>query len=162
MFHTRDGRALWGKVEERGLEGVLAKRSGSRYEQGRRSRNWMKIKTTDTIDCVVLGYTSEKRPVSSLVLGLYNQGSLTHVGRVGTGFTEGFIGRLRELLEDIRTGEPLIRPPPRRDIQWVRPKLVCEVEYLELTKEGHLRAPVFLRLRDDKPPEECTVDQLEE
>ena len=162
MFHTMKGRELWDIVEERGLEGVIAKKKGSRYEEGRRSWSWVKIKTTATIDCVILGYTSEKRPVSSLVLGLYDEGSLTHVGRVGTGFTVGFIGRLGELLEDIRTEEPLIHPPPRRDIRWVRPKLVCEVEYLELTKGGHLRAPVFLRLRDDKPPEECTMDQLGE
>jgi bifunctional non-homologous end joining protein LigD len=98
---------------------------------------------------------------ASLILALYDNGSLIHVGRVGTGFNTEFLEEFAEKLKEIEVSEPII-PGLRfnRKAHWVKPYYVCEIEFLELTSDMKFRAPVFLRLRDDKSIEECTVDQL--
>lgn len=160
IVQTEQGERLWAIVVEKGTEGVMAKDLEGSYEEGVRSPRWLKIKTTTTVDCVVMGYTHENRIISALVLGLYDGDRLVFVGRVGTGFTEEFLAGLKEVLDKLRTDVPLVNLPPEREIVWVRPEMVATVEYLEVTMGGHLRAPVFRRLRDDKPPKECLMDQL--
>ena len=157
---TEDGAKLWGIVENRELEGVIAKRADSPYEPGRRSRSWIKIKTTRTVDCVIIGFTSEKRAVSALALGLYFGQELRYIGRVGTGFTETFLERLRPVLDERVVQEPPVSNYPQYPIIWVRPEMVAEIEYLRVTKNWHLRAPSFHRLRLDKDPKECTSEEL--
>ena len=160
---TRDGRKLWKVVEQRKLEGVMAKRVNSYYEPGKRSDAWLKIKALKTIDCVLLGYTSEIRTISALALGLYFGDELRYVGRVGTGFTEKYLEELRPLLDDILADKPPVTSyPSEPTITWVKPELIAEVEILELTKDKHLRAPSFRRLRNDKDIKDCVIEQLGE
>jgi bifunctional non-homologous end joining protein LigD len=158
IVSTKDAHKLWSIVEARKLEGVMAKRIGSRYEPGKRSEAWIKIKALKTIDCVVIGFTSEKRAISALALGLYFGDELRFVGRVGTGFTEKYLEQLRPLLDALVTEEAPVAGQPDHPTIWVRPELVAEIEYLMLTRDWHLRAPSFRRLRYDKDPRECTSD----
>jgi bifunctional non-homologous end joining protein LigD len=143
---------------------VIAKKLGSRYEPGRRSRNWLKIKTHGRQEFIIAGYTRGKGrrsgSLGSLVLAVNRGQGLEYVGNCGTGFTEREIG---ELVARLR---PLIRktspfgfvpkmPKVRRDdVVWVEPKLVCEVEFAEWTHDGRLRAPSYQGLRDDKEAED--------
>ena len=160
---TKDGLKLWAVVEQRKLEGVMAKRANSFYEPGKRSDAWLKIKALKTIDCVLLGYTSEIRTISALALGLYFGDELRYVGRVGTGFTEKYLEELRPVLDGILADKPpVISYPSEPAITWVRPELIAEVEILELTRDKHLRAPSFRRLRNDKDIKDCVIEQLGE
>lgn len=157
ISQTGEGKKLWSIITKRGIEGVIAKRVDSPYRQGTRSDDWLKIKNLKTLDCVILGYRQEKRAVSSLALGLYDRGEPVYVGKVGTGFTERFIKELYEKLRGMETRKPAAELPGY--IHPVKPKYVCEVEYLEMTPDRKLRAPSFVRLRDDKPVSECTFKQ---
>ncbi len=163
-FYTTDGPALWKEMVKREFEGVMAKEKESLYYPGKRSKVWLKIKLFKSLEAVIIGYTSKKRALSSLVLGIYDD-TLKYVGRVGTGFDQATIDMLLKKLK------PLIRKTPyaksylsisKADtITWVRPKLVAEVKYLEFTKQGILRSPVFMKLRFDKNPEEITFQDQE-
>jgi bifunctional non-homologous end joining protein LigD len=147
-----------------GLEGVMAKRPGSRYLEGRRTRDWLKIKTHGRQEFVICGWTKgQGRRAGSfgaLVLGAYRGKQLHWVGNCGTGFDEQTIAELLTKLEPlVRDSSPLVAVPKmpkvrKGDVTWVEPKLVCEVRFAEWTHDGHLRAPVFEGLRDDKPAEE--------
>lgn len=157
-YFTTNGKEMLEAARALGLEGIVAKRRDSKYE-GRRSSDWLKIKVLSTGDFVIGGYTHGDRDYfSSLVLGCYQRGKLVHVGQVGTGFNDK---SLKEIFSKI---EPLVvkkSPFPAgikalRDVTWVRPEVVAEVKYLEVTPDGLLRAPVFLRLRPDKDPRDCT------
>lgn len=144
-------------ARQAGLEGIIAKRADSKYEP-RRSNHWLKVKVTGTEDFVICGYThGERDTFSSLVLGIYDAGELVYTGCVGTGFDDASLRVLRAKLEKLETKTmPFAKKPdiPRR-VTWVRPELVCECKYSEWTRDGRLRAPVFLGLRVDKKPEEC-------
>jgi bifunctional non-homologous end joining protein LigD len=162
-----DGLAFTAAAREIGLEGVVAKRTGSRYQPGRRSPDWRKIKLTNTQDCVILGWTrgqgGRAGTFGALLVGAFDEGALRWVGQVGTGFTDRTLETIAGLLE------PLVRPASAVDdpdlgavpgVTFVEPVLVCEVEYLELTKgTGKMRAPSFKGLRDDKGPEDCVLER---
>lgn len=147
-----------------GIEGVVAKRLDSQYRPGIRSRDWIKIKKSLTLDLVVGGYIrgkGDREPYfGGLLMGAYRNGQLIYIGRVGSGFA---LEELQEITSHFlpRVLSPFSNPPPTPDVIWVEPNLVVQVTALEVTHDGHLRAPVFLRTRDDKDPEECTIDQLE-
>ena len=155
MPSTHNGEELWKVVTSRDLEGVMAKRKDSPYITGR-SNDWLKVKREKTVDCVIVGYITKIRKIGSLGLGLYDNGRLTYVGQVGTGFRESLLDELAKEL--IRSSNGVVLP---KNVQPVVPNKVCEVRYLEYTRDHRLRAPVFLRIREDKPPEECTVDQVQ-
>jgi bifunctional non-homologous end joining protein LigD len=156
-----DGEALLEAAREQGLEGVMAKRSASRYQEGKRNRDWLKIKTHGRQEFVICGYTKGQGRRSgsfgSLVLGVQRGGQWEWVGNVGTGFGERDIAELLAKLEPLRRDEspfPVVPKMPKvrkADVVWVEPRLVCEVEFAEWTHDGHLRAPSFQGLRDDKP-----------
>ena len=155
MPGTPDGERLWDLVTARHLEGVMAKKKESVYVTGR-SHAWLKIKDEKTVDCVIVGYASKTRMISSLALGLYETGTVMYVGQVGTGFSESLLGKLATEL--VRAPNNVVLP---KDVQPVIPDKVCEVRYLQYTKDHRLRGPVFVRMRDDKPAEECTIDQVQ-
>lgn len=154
MPSTENGEELWNVVTARGLEGVVAKKKDSIYITGR-SRAWLKIKLEKTVDCVIVGYATKTREISSLALGLYVGSTLTYIGQVGTGFSESLLDTLSKEL--VRASNDVALPT---NIHPVVPDKVCEVKYLEYTRDGRLRAPVFLRIRSDKLPRECTIDQV--
>jgi bifunctional non-homologous end joining protein LigD len=159
-----DGEALLEAAREQGLEGVMAKRTASRYVEGKRTRDWLKIKTHGRQEFVICGYTKGQGRRSgrfgSLVLGVQRGAEWEWVGNVGTGFSEGAIDELLAKLKPLRRDEPPFPVVPKMpkvrkgDVVWVEPRLVAEVEFAEWTHDGHLRAPSFQGLRDDKPAEE--------
>ncbi|HKX75869.1 MAG TPA: non-homologous end-joining DNA ligase [Acidimicrobiia bacterium] len=165
-----EGRALFTAAAEQDLEGVVAKRLGSRYEPGRRSSSWLKIKTVLEADVVVVGWSegggARRSKLGSLVMALYEGDQLRYAGNVGTGFTEQsleeVVGRLRSLGEGANPFPPklMAERPELRRAHWVPPLLVAKVEYRQVTAAGRLRAPSFQGLREDKAPAECTIDQL--
>lgn len=160
---TTNGKKLWKLIKKHRLEGVMAKKSDSFYHPGRRTHDWVKIKSTHTLDCVVIGYTQEKRHVSSLALGLYKEHHLYYVGKVGTGFSATEIYNLYSKLQKItaKTPHAINAEYATRGIIWVKPKLVAEIEYLMMTKDQRLRAPVYIHLRFDKEPMQCTFAQVD-
>jgi bifunctional non-homologous end joining protein LigD len=152
-----NGAAMLEAARAHGIEGILAKRRDSKYEP-RRSRDWVKIKVVTTGDFVIGGFTHGERDYfSSLVLGLYDRGKLVHVGQVGTGFNDKTLKEIFARIEPRITKKSPFGGPVKalRDVTWVKPELVAEIKYLEVTPDGLLRAPVFLHLRDDKDPKEC-------
>jgi bifunctional non-homologous end joining protein LigD len=158
------GTALFEQVERLGLEGLIAKRAASPYRPGRRSPDWRKVKTKRHQDCVIVGWTPGKgmraSTLGSLLLAVYDDGHPRYVGNVGTGFSHTF---LAELLAELRARETAKRPvdpdPGMRGTHWVRPELVCEVEYQSWTDDGRLRAASFKGLRLDKLPQDCRQER---
>jgi len=164
----QDGEVAYRVAVEHGLEGLLAKRRDSVYESGRRSKNWMKIKSTKEGEFVIGGYTEgggwRSGTFGSLLLGYYDDaGRLRYAGHVGTGFNDRTLRILKEKLEALRTTERLFAEEPSRagmpfgrpknaPVTWVKPELVAQVRYAQWTKDGVLRAPSFLGLREDKTP----------
>ena len=168
--YAEQGKALFEIARQKKLEGVLAKKRNSCYEE-RRSREWLKIKIRRQAECVVGGFTEPegtRAHFGSLVLGLYDkQGRLIHVGQVGSGFDQKLLAEIWKTLQKIETKKnPFYgEVEALRKVRWVRPELVAEVEYAEWTEGANtgsgpkLRAPVFCGLRDDKDPTECTLEQ---
>lgn len=154
-------------AREHGLEGVVAKRTGSRYRPGRRSSDWRKIKLTNRQDCVILGWTPGRGgragTFGALLVGAYDRGRLAWVGRVGTGFSHDTLDRLKQVLGPLAVEQPASDDPDLARVKgatFVRPQVVCEVEYLEITKSTNkMRAPSFKGLRDDKLPEDCVLER---
>src|ERR687888_385235 len=163
-----DGRALYEAARQQGLEGIMAKRLDSRYAPGRRTRDWLKIKTHGEQEFVIAGFTkgTGRRASSfgSLVLGYYRGGELVYAGNVGTGFNSKEIDRLLDLLRALKRSTSPFREVPKMpkvrksDVVWVEPKLVAEVEFVEWTHDGRLRAPSYQGLRDDKDAEEVRAE----
>ena len=163
------GLDLFEVAKQKGLEGIVAKRKSSVYEE-RRSQNWLKIKITQTLDCAIGGYTEPKkgrRFFGSIVLGLYDaKGQLVHVGQAGSGFTEATLASVwRELKSRETKKNPFHgKVEALRETSWVRPELVAEIKFSEWTHPSDttpkLRAPVFLRLRSDKSPQDCVLEDV--
>ena len=155
------GEQLLAATEEQGLEGVIAKRLDSKYEPGRRTPAWLKIKHTARQEVVVGGWVpgdgKRRDRIGALLVGVReDDGSLRHVGRVGTGFTESELARLAEMLRPLeREDSPFAPGGPKipRGAVFADPELVAEVEFREWTDGGQLRAPSYKGLRDDKPAE---------
>jgi bifunctional non-homologous end joining protein LigD len=162
-----EGKRFVAVARELGLEGVVAKKTGSRYHPGRRSPDWRKIKLTNTQDCVILGWTpgqgGRSGTFGALLVGAYDEGRLLWIGQVGTGFTQQTLEVLLERLTPIVRAEPTGEDPDLAEVRgatFVDPVLVCEVEYLEITKSTRkMRAPSFKGLREDKAPEDCILER---
>jgi len=169
--YERQGKALFEMARAKDLEGILAKRRDSTYQE-RRSSDWLKIKIRHRIECVIGGYTQpegSRAHFGSIVLGLYdNRDRLIHVGQAGSGFNQKSLGELWKMLQQRETKQKPFygEVEALRKVTWVKPELVAEIEYAEWTEGAgtgsgpKLRAPVFLGLRDDKAPKECRLDEL--
>lgn len=164
-----DGPALLAAADERGLEGLVAKRLDAPYEPGRRTRTWLKVKVRRRQEMVVGGWLpgegGRAGRIGALLVGYHDRpgggGPLRFAGRVGTGFTEAELARLATALSPLVVDIcPFDPPPPRADLvrppTWVRPELVAELAFAEWTTEGRLRHPSYLGLRTDKPAAEVT------
>jgi bifunctional non-homologous end joining protein LigD len=164
-----DGQALLDAAKQQRLEGIMAKRLDSKYLPGRRTRDWLKVKTHSEQEFVVVGYTKGTgRRASSfgaLVLGYYVSNELVYAGNVGTGFNSREIEKLLDKLRPLRRDTPPFREVPKmpkvrkNDVIWVEPKLVAEVEFAEWTHDGRLRAPSYQGLREDKSAEEVRREE---
>ncbi len=155
-----DGEQMFEAARQMGLEGILAKDRRSTYE-GTRSRHWQKIKISNEQEFVIAGFTKgEREYFGALVLGVREDNKLRHVGQVGTGFDHKMMKAIYERLEPLITKTSPLSPKPKvKDVTWVRPEVVCQVRFLEWTKDRVLRAPVFVGLRQDKAPEEVTREE---
>jgi bifunctional non-homologous end joining protein LigD len=157
------GQELLDAAKEHELEGVVAKRATSRYES-RRSGEWVKVKCVSQQELVICGFTKgEREPFGALVLGYWDSGKLVFAGNVGTGFDQRALDQLGALLKPLVRKKTTIPAMPKLPdvITWVEPTLVCTVKYLSWTKDGRLRAPVYLGLRQDLDPGEVTREKPE-
>jgi bifunctional non-homologous end joining protein LigD len=146
-----------------GLEGIVCKRASSPYRRGR-SADWVKVRFHRADDFVIVGFTSPARGrvgLGALHLAVRDGEGYRYAGRVGTGFSDRQLGDLRLRLDAERRDSPAATGalPSGRDHVWTNPEIVCEVRYKEWTGDRQLRHPVFLRLRDDKKPEECLAPE---
>jgi bifunctional non-homologous end joining protein LigD len=155
LVHAQeDGIALREAALASGMEGVVGKRKASPYEAGRRSQSWLKVKATNSADFVVGGYTTGKgsrAPLGALLVGYWKGAELRYASHVGSGFDDATLAQAQRVLEPLRTKAcPFAEQPElNAPTTWVRPEVVAEVKFHSWTADGRLRAPVFLRLRDD-------------
>jgi len=167
--HLEQGTALYEAAKQQGLEGIVAKRRISCYEQ-KRSREWLKMKITRQQECVIGGYTDprgSREHFGSIVLGLYDEKErLLHVGQAGSGFTEKTHEDMWRLLQKLKADKnPFAnKVESTRRTHWVKPELVAEIKFSEWTHETDgggvkMRAPVYQGLRTDKSPRECVFER---
>ncbi len=158
-FET-DGKEMFEAARKMGLEGIIAKDRRGTYEHTR-SRCWQKIKVLNEQEVVIAGFTKgEREYFGSLVLGVQENGKLRHVGQVGTGFDQKKMKAIYDRLKPlIIKANPFPDKPRIPDVTWVEPETVCEIRFYEWTKDGMLRAPVFIGLRDDKEAQEVVREQ---
>ena len=162
-YIEQQGVAVFENIKKMNLEGIIAKRKDSKYIQGIRSKDWLKIKNTKTQDCVVIGYTTgegkREKHFGSLILAVFEQGQLRFAGHTGSGFDSNQLDKIYNKIKDMRVNRPPIDYIPYTNGKptWIRPKLVAEIKFDNWTNEKILRAPIFLRFREDKSPEDCTV-----
>jgi bifunctional non-homologous end joining protein LigD len=155
-----NGTDFFDQVRALELEGVVAKRAASPYRPGIRSPDWRKIKALCLQDCVIVGWTPGRggraATLGSLLLAVHDGGRLRYAGNVGTGFTHAFLADLLARLAALEVDKPQFEgfegAPRPRGARFVRPELVCEVEYLRWTEDNKLRAASFKGLRPDRPP----------
>jgi bifunctional non-homologous end joining protein LigD len=164
---VRDGRALFEQARTRRLEGIVAKRRDSVYEPGKRSRAWLKIKALLQQEVVIGGYTAPRagrKHFGALIVGVYQDGELRYAGHVGAGFDEDSLARIAKELRARHTARsPFAGKPPKTNEpeQWVKPELACEVKFSEWTRDGQMRQPVFLGMRDDVRPRDVQRERPE-
>ena len=167
-----DGVALFEVARKQNLEGIVAKRNDSKYETDRRSKSWLKMKTTYDGDLVIAGWLGGAHghapELGSILTATWDGDRLRYNGSVGTGFSQKQRAQVREQLESLEVDEsPFTKEEMKGKAElklahWVKPELVAIVEFRQLTGAGKLRAPSFKGLREDKSPEECTFEALRE
>jgi DNA ligase D-like protein (predicted ligase) len=159
---NRDGRALFRDACRRGWEGLIAKRVDSPYV-GKRSRDWLKFKCGNEQEFVIGGYTAPRgtrEELGALLLGYYDRGRLRYAGKVGTGFDRETLRDLAGRLAPLRRPDPpFADEAPARGTTWVEPRLVAQIGFSEWTRDGRLRHPRFLGLREDKDPREVVREK---
>ena len=156
------GKDLLEATRAQGLEGIVAKRRDARYQPGRRSESWTKVKHIRRTSAVVAGWKpgegGRTGRLGSLLLGVQGPDGLEYAGHVGTGFTAATLAMLGERLKPLRIDRsPFVTDVPRmyaKDAVWVEPQLVAEIDYTEWTKDGRLRHPSYKGLRDDYDPKD--------
>src|SRR6266481_3228526 len=155
------GKELYAAAKAQGLEGIVGKQIESPYT-GNRTGFWLKFKIVTELDAVIIGWTAQRRTrqyFGALVLALYDvKKDLQFIGSAGTGFDQKTQKDLLAQLEKLRvTRSPLRNPPKLREhVEWVRPAMVARIKFANWTEDNHLRAPVFLGIRKDRTPEDCT------
>ncbi|MGN0961109.1 MAG: non-homologous end-joining DNA ligase [Christensenellales bacterium] len=158
--HFEQGKETFDFAKTNNLEGVVAKKISSKYS-GQRNDDWLKIKCYLRQEFVIIGYTttSKNELLSALLLGYYKDNKLTFIGKVGTGFTESLRKELHSIFQNhIRKTSPLSNEIKEKNVTWLTPKFVAEIQYAELTKDRLLRQPSFIGLRNDKKPKEITLE----
>jgi bifunctional non-homologous end joining protein LigD len=165
-FIEEQGQEIFDKSKSMGLEGLIAKHKSSKYVQGIRARDWLKIKHIKTQDCVVIGYTrgegNRENYFGSLLLAVYDPSNskLRFVGHTGSGFDFVQLDEVYTRLKAMRIEKCPIDHVPytNRPPVWIRPELVAEIKFSDWTSEKIMRAPIFLRFREDKAPKDCLIE----
>ncbi|HEY0679239.1 MAG TPA: DNA ligase D [Chitinophagaceae bacterium] len=153
------GKAFFKEVQKSNLEGIMAKKADSEYVTGIRTREWLKIKHTHTREAIIAGYTEgrgSRKHFGALILGEFKNNRLHYIGHTGTGFSDKKLKELWTMMQKLVTGNSPFseKVPVNSPVTWIRPEIVCEIKFTEMTRDGILRHPVFLRWRDDKNPKE--------
>ena len=153
------GKDFFALVKKQGLEGTIAKRADGVYKEGARSADWLKVKNVVMEEAVIAGYTEpggSRKYFGALVLGLYKKGKFIYIGHTGTGFTDKTLKDLYGKMQPLKTDQsPFgVKVPLNGAVTWVKPKLVCNLKYTEVTQGGTRRHPVFMGLRIDKTAKE--------
>ncbi len=173
-FVEEAGLNVFETIQKMNLEGVIAKLKSSQYVEGIRSKSWLKIKNVKTQDCIIIGYTkgegNRKNYFGSLLLAAIDKSSqntttinnpkLIFIGHTGSGFSCGVLSDIYEILRDLVVSSSPIDYVPylNRHTIWVKPKVVIEVKFTDWTNNKIMRAPIFQRIRTDKSPSECTIE----
>ncbi len=162
-----EGVLFYQAAKEKGLEGIVAKHSQSTYEMNRRGRQWLKVKTRQTQEAVIAGFTEpggSRQYFGALILGAFEGEELIYIGHLGSGFSEKDLREISDQLAPMVRNEcPFIkRPETNARVTWVKPQLVCEVGFSGWTADDVMRQPVFLRLREDKSAREVVREKSEE
>jgi bifunctional non-homologous end joining protein LigD len=157
------GEALYQDACRKGWEGLIAKRADAPY-QHRRSDDWLKLKCVNEQEFVIGGWTDptgSRVGLGALLVGYYDGGELRYAGKVGTGYSQAVLRDLRSRLDRLERVQPPFRQDglPRSGVHWVRPELVAQIGFTEVTREGKLRHPRFLGLRDDKRPRDVVLER---
>jgi len=172
------GTEFYAAAQKMGLEGIMAKKTGSLYTPGMRTREWLKIKTAMRQEVVICGYTRNEgtsKLFSSLLVGVFEKGKLVYTGKIGTGFTEKV---QKEMMKQFKPLEQKRSPfttvpdvnkpsrfrpdPPDAKAKWLKPKLVCEVAFREMTEDGVMRHPSFEGMREDKDAKDVVRERAVE
>jgi DNA ligase D-like protein (predicted ligase) len=158
------GEAFYEQACRRGWEGLIAKRADAPYSGGR-SRDWLKFKCSAEQELVIGGFTAprgSRTELGALLLGYYDHGRLRYAGKVGTGFTHETLRQLAAQLAPLRrSGSPFSEQVKEQNPAWVEPKLIAQVGFTEWTRDGRLRHPRFLGLREDKSAKEVVREQAQ-
>ncbi len=161
--HIEDvGTAFYKKVVEQNMEGIMAKKKDGTYHIGIRSKEWLKIKNIQTHEAIIAGYTSprgSREYFGALILGKYQDGELEYIGHTGTGFDAQALKDLWDQLQPLVTNDSPFKKKIKVNapVTWVKPKLIAELHFTELTEGNIMRHPVFMRLRFDLDPKEITM-----
>ena len=159
-FQTGKGKELFRKLSRDGFEGVIAKDPESAYLPGKRSDTWLKIKSIQMQEAVIGGFTEpqgSRKYFGSVILGLYEGKELKYIGNCGTGFNEASLKDLYKKFVSLKTDKCYFSKPPELSWRkgkpvWIKPKLVANIKFMEWSRDGIMRLPVFMGLREDKDP----------
>ncbi|WP_028123831.1 DNA ligase D [Epilithonimonas tenax] len=159
----KDGKAFFQAANDLGLEGIVAKKTDSVYRENIRSSEWLKIKINQTDEALICGFTEPKgsrNKFGSLILGKYLDGEMVFCGHTGTGFNEKTLDELHQLMEPLVTEKSVFKITPKTNAKatWIRPELVAEIKFTEVTRDHIYRHPVFLRLREDVKSDEVAFN----
>lgn len=157
------GKEFFAVLKKQGLEGMIAKRADSTYHENTRTADWLKVKNVFIEEAVIVGYTAPqggRKLFGALVLGLYKKGKLVYIGHTGTGFTDKTLREVYAAMQPLKTDKSPFdtKVPVKTSVTWLKPKLVCNLKYSEITGGGQRRHPVFLGLRVDKDAKEVTEE----
>lgn len=160
------GIAFFEQMKKMELEGMIAKRAGSQYVENYRSTEWLKIKFSNTEEAIICGFTEprgSRKSFGALILGKYVNQELIYCGHTGTGFNQTSLKELHKRLKKmmIKSSPFKVIPKTNTPVTWVKPELVCEIKYSEITEDGIFRHPVFMGVREDKEPEEVKDQEIQ-
>jgi bifunctional non-homologous end joining protein LigD len=158
---TENGISFFEEMNKMKLEGMMAKKANSVYIENSRTTDWLKVKFSNTDETIICGFTEprgSREGFGALILGKYIDDKLIYCGHTGTGFSHESLLELHERLDKIAVKDSPFEQKPKTNspVTWVRPELVCEIKYSEITNDGIFRHPVFIGIREDKEPEEIT------
>jgi bifunctional non-homologous end joining protein LigD len=162
---SANGLRAFETAKKKGWEGIISKDESSKYQPGKRSKSWLKVKCRKESEFVIGGYTApagSRSHFGALLVGLYDGKALRFCGKVGTGYSEETLAALARKMKPLETNKrPFAEDPGEKAVTWARPALVAQIVFAEWTRDDKLRQPAFLGLRDDKDPRQCRWKERE-